>query len=520
MIEFESNVTGSFEKGKVLRTYLPKSAIIKNNLENKKFLLLKFHKNKMSFIDVVPLQTINYNGYKWFSISIPKIDAKNIGIKLHDKIKISVLDSKTLTEAKLSSASFKKDKTIINSLELFFESINTHQSYRKNASPETLFFENKDKFIFWWNSNPRLLPLTLPQNLRLNPDLVALAGSLRGEGGSSDAVTTGEFVNTSPDFINFVLNAIEQNLDIQKEQWKGRIEYRGPNWNSKLEKKLEEFWSYTTGIKDFYKSRFTKVEGVKSIPCGELMVHTGGILLKEALNGLVTSIENRLIVNKNYLPFYITGLLSAEGGVQLGTDYISTITIYTNNDDSAKFYQLCFHAIGINTSKSKDNEGCDIIRISGWDDILRLYEILLNFKLSPFKFSLPYRDILFFRGLSNHCSTQTLLNLEGDNELKTSFFQSKIKDETGKCFSRYQVGKNLANLIKNGFLEGKRKKEIYRVKITQKGLIAKNALEKLPILIQNAIDKSKNFNLMLQKFGLGKIEIDKKMRIRTIWSSI
>ena len=521
MIKLEVHVTGSYKADRALGASVPKDFIIENKLDRKKFLLVEFKKGRKGFIDVVPLSETNYKRYNWFRIPIPKTESRNIGIQVKDKISLTILDAKSEDEAKISNPLIEDYQNKISSLEFFPPIIKTHQTYRKLENPTPLWFEYKDKYLFWWNSGARLHPLILPKTLQLDTKLATLAGGLRGEVGSSDCVTTGEFSNASPEFINFVLDQIDEKLEIKKEQWKGRIEYRGPEWNSETERRLKEFWSYTTGIKNFYKSRFTKVTGKKSMPCGELMIHTGGILLKEALNGLVNSIESKIANEPEILPNYIVGLLSAEGSLHVSDNSLRGISIFTKSSRLAKFYQTILSFIGIDTGIFK-NRSCNVLYISGWSNFLRLYELVSRTNLTPFIFSLPYRDILFFQGFSNLYATNILLvwdeNLD-NTRVKTTEIKNKIEEEFGRSFDKRGIGVNLTNLHKEGLLEGGCKRGEYQFKLTEKGNRSKNALSNLSFMIKNSWEKMKKFNSLLQKFELGKIEINDNMRIETTWSN-
>jgi len=84
-------------------------------------------------------------------------------------------------------------------------------------------------------------------------------------------------------------------------------------------------------------------------------------------------------------------------------------------------------------------------------------------------------------------------------------------------FSKTGIGINLTNLFKEGFLDEKCKRDEYLFRLTEKGDRTKNILQNLSHQLKNLWGRLESFNSLLEKFELGKIEIDENMRIITKW---
>jgi hypothetical protein len=163
-----------------------------------------------------------------------------------------------------------------------------------------------------------------------------------------------------------------------------------------------------------------------------------------------------------------------------------------------------------------------VISINGWNNFFKLYLITTKTSLTPFNFSLPYRDILFFQSLLNHNATKILLSWDerlGNQRIKSNDINNLINDKFKQNYDlSSSIGINFSNLLKNGYFEGKHEKHAYKVNLTSKGLQAKNALLDLNTYLKNSLKRLNDFNSLLKKFGLGRIWIDNNMRIRTEWS--
>ncbi|MBU2633779.1 MAG: hypothetical protein KJ674_00885 [Nanoarchaeota archaeon] len=239
--------------------------------------------------------------------------------------------------------------------------------------------------------------------------LYSFLGLYLAEGGK----TAASFTNSWPEAINIILDFIENNFNIKREDISASI-----CCNSSLKskkRKLENFWKDKTGISKFFRSLHIN-KNVKS-PQGILELYFNSEILKELFLNLIKKLNFSNDLN------FINGFLSGDGSPILQNKYCITHHVVFNPKDKI-FNNLKYSNLFINYKFNFINKN-RLVVYSNWDQNL----FLLNkgiYSLSPMK------RFRFFKSFLSLSKTKT----NKSNEVKKLFEEyKKIKENLNKFYS-------------------------------------------------------------------------------------
>ena len=201
--------------------------------------------------------------------------------------------------------------------------------------------------------------------------LYSFLGLYFAEGGK----TAASFTNSWPEAINIVLDFIEKNFSIKREDIGATI-CCNPKLKSK-KKQLEKFWTDKTGISNFFRSLHLNKNVIS--PQGILELYFSSEILKEIFLSLITNLD------------FINGFLSGDGSPILQNKY--SVTHHIVFDPKNSIYKQC-NRLFSNYKSGMINNNRFVI-YSNWNQNLFL---LLNgaYSFSPMK---RFRFLKYFLSL-------------------------------------------------------------------------------------------------------------------------
>ncbi|MEK6951866.1 MAG: hypothetical protein AABX29_02520 [Nanoarchaeota archaeon] len=294
--------------------------------------------------------------------------------KLHsagNSLIVSLKAEKELRDIKIQVLDIKSEKELLDRRKIDF--IKYLPKFTLGGTPIYVF--DYDPFYIIGGYYKKDILVT--KNLLKYENLPSVLGLYLAEGGKVDAT----FTNSWPEAINVVLDFVEKNFEIHRDNVLASI-CCNPNLKSKREE-LEAFWNRKTGVKNFFSSLHIN-KNVKS-PQGILELYFSSQILKE----LFVNLSYKVDLNGNQE--FINGFLSGDGSPILQNK--ACITHHVVFDSKKKnYYKYKKIFKNYKTGIINDNR---LVIYANWDQNL---ELLMNkvYTYSPMK---RFRFLKYFLSL-------------------------------------------------------------------------------------------------------------------------
>lgn len=285
-----------------------------------------------------------------------KYSIRKLHVKENSKI-ISFKSERRIKNVKVEILKISSEKDLLKRESDFLKFI---PRFTCKGTPIYVFDYNSDYYIVGGYGHKEFF---INKNIFEDRLFYSFLGMYLAEGGKTEAT----FTNSWPEAINLVLDFIENNFGIKRDQIRASI-CCNPNVLSK-KSELERFWSDKTGICRFYKNLHLN-KNVKS-PHGILELH----FCSQILKGLFVNLIREIDVSGNM--DFIDGFLSGDGCPILQNKYCVTHHIVFDTERNI-FGKLKYKSLFSNFKFNFINKN-RLVLYTNWDK---------NFFYCPMEFTL------------------------------------------------------------------------------------------------------------------------------------
>lgn len=416
------------------------SIICKNtNIKPQDVLITRFHKgNKVcELISKV---------YSWGKIHIPRKIINSLNLKNNEKVNIEIIKE---------ADNVKSDKDV--SLVDLFKNNNKVKIIKRANNFVTLYTKQQT-------------PLTVPNNIKLTPQLIELFFLIHGDGHYKTKLF---FVNKNPQLHEFVIKQFRNQLKIPESIWRARINLN----KSKNEDFAKDYWikKIKFNEKQFYptisKTKF------QTLNRGNLRICIDYLIVAEVFRTIFEEIKNSL--NFKLSLHALNGLLYAEGGAQISKVGLHKITLSYNKEEKELFKQILKNTNLSHLFKEVDKENKGTFVLEKWDNFYPFFKEFLSNSLIPFQ-QHNRRKNNAFHGFLRHSFTKTsfkyLTAIRSKEEMTVKKLSNILNIREDSCLSTIRK-KQYQKFIK---INGKGiNRNPFKISVTQEGNNLLNLISKI-----------------------------------------
>ena len=339
LISFKTKVSYSNRmESKPLFTFLAHSRH-RINIKEGEYVIFRAVKSKNKFEFIAKIN-------KWGRIHLHKEVIQTLNIKNHDKIEFEVVQS---------GRSVNHLPGYINLSEI---------------KEKTTIILIKNNFITIIKK--RTTPITLPQYIKITPDLIELCYLIHGDGHYNTKLF---FVNKEADLIHFVLDKFEEILRIPKRTWRARLLFN----NSASQELAKEKWKIKLELKEeqFYPSISKSI--LNTSPFGNLRIVIDKLIVACVFRNIFEAINYN--ISEGNAIYALNGLLVAEGSAEKTKDGgLHKVTINYSSKEKEMFKFILAKAKIIDLVQDRR----DRFVIEGWTNCYKFFKIFFSNKVIPF----------------------------------------------------------------------------------------------------------------------------------------
>ncbi|MDO8509415.1 MAG: hypothetical protein Q7S27_07075 [Nanoarchaeota archaeon] len=323
---------------------------------------------------------------------------------------------------------------INNNEKLDFEVIKTINRLEEKRSGSINLSNIDDSSVIFRENNfitiikKRTIPITLPQFIKITPELIELFYLIHGDGHYKTKLY---FVNKDAGLHQFVIKNFKQILRIPKDIWRARLLFNHNSdpliakeyWKDKIELKEEQF--YPTISKAI----------LNTSEIGNLRIVIDKMIVGSIFRYIFSQLQNlkgREALNA------LNGLLCAEGSIDRSSHKaLHRITINFSQQEKEMFKKILVESQINKLVKEKK----DRFIIDGWTNLYEFFKLFFSNNVTPFYIHKQrYNDAL--NGFLEHSFTKTMEKYLTLLNNKESIDTNGLIKETG------YLGNSIRNLLR------------------------------------------------------------------------
>ena len=377
---------------------IPASICRKNGISKGKILILRINNFNRTYQIITKVNI-------WGKISVPKEVINTLGISHKQKVSIEIIkesETSATEEVNLSSLLQKKEKLKI--------------------------LKRENNFVTIYSSGK--FPITLPNNISLDPELIEIFFLIHGDGHYKDKLF---FSNKEPELHQSVMRIFQKHLSIPMFIWRARVNLN----DSYKEEVAKSCWlnALNLDVRQFYPS--VSRTKFNTSAQGDLRIVIDYPIVSEIFRGIFTYIQQNL--NETLSFHALNGLLAAEGGAQISKVGLHRITLSYNVKEKELFRKVlekCGVLHLFKDTEKRNRHGTLVLE--GWENLYLFFKEFSIKKVTPFNLHTA-RKQRAIRGMVSHSFTKTMckyLSILSQNEkLTTEEFSKKLQIREDSCLT-------------------------------------------------------------------------------------